>query len=117
MANSTLKLKQNWPELLALIFALLGFLISVIITKPGLSYFAVFVSGLLSGRLYYIQRYQQPILPSVLIILGFLVGYVAGSFWVSRFWTIVFFLSGFSLSYYMHVKGIIVSFKSKGFIK
>src|SRR3989338_5120713 len=112
-----LKLKQHWPELFALFFTLIGFLISVIITQPGLSYFAVFVSGLLAGRLYYIQRYKQPILPSVLIILGFLVGYVAGSFWVSRFWTIIFFLCGSTLSYYMHVKGIIVSFKSKGFIK
>src|SRR3989338_1649727 len=112
-----IRLKIHWPELFALFFTLLGFVISVVITQPGLSYFAVFVSGLLAGRLYYIQRYKQPILPSVLIILGFLVGYVAGSFWVSRFWTIVFFLSGFALSYYMHVKGIIVSFKSKGFIK
>lgn len=112
-----MKVKQHWPELLALFFTLLGFFISVLISKPWLSYFAVFVSGLLAGRLYYIQRYKQPILPSVLIILGFLVGYVAGSVWVSRFWTIVFFLLGFTLSYYMHVKGIIVSFKSKGFIK
>ncbi|MDP3699196.1 MAG: hypothetical protein Q8R47_06450 [Nanoarchaeota archaeon] len=111
-----LKLKQHWPELFALFFTLMGFLISVIITQPSLSYFAVFVSGLLAGRLYYIQRFK-PILPSVLIILGFLVGYVAGSFWVSRFWAIVFFLCGFALSYYMHAKGIIVSFKSKGFIE
>ena len=117
MGGTNLNLKQNWPELLSLCFALLGFLISVIITKPWLSYFAVFASGLLAARLYYIQRYKQPILPSVLIIIGFLVGYVAGSFWVSRFWTIAFFLFGFALSYYMHVKGIIVSFKSKGFIK
>lgn len=111
-----LNLKEHWEELFVLFFALLGFIISVVITQPVLSYFAVFVSGLLAGRLYYIQRFK-PILPSVLIILGFLVGYVAGSFWVSLFWTIVFFLSGFSLSYYIHVKGIIASFKSTGFIK
>src|SRR3989338_1424497 len=111
------KLQYQWPELLALCFTLLGFFISILISQPGLSYFSVFVSGLLAARLYFSQRYKQPILPSVLIILGFLVGYVAGSFWVSRFWTIVFFLSGFALSYYIHVKGIIVSFKSKGFLK
>ncbi len=111
-----LKLRQQWPELFALFFTLLGFIISVVITKPVLSYFAVFVSGLLAGRLYYIQRFK-PTLPSVLIILGFLVGYVAGSFWVSRFWAIVFFLCGFALSYYIHINGIIVSFKSKSFIK
>jgi len=111
-----IKLKEHWHELFALFLALLGFLISVAITKPWLSYFAVFVSGFLAGRLYYLQRFK-PIFPSVLIILGFLVGYVAGSFWVSRFWTIIFFLYGFGLSYYMHVKGIIGSFKSKGFVK
>ena len=114
---SDIKLKLHWPELLALIFTLLGFLLSVLISRPGLSYFSVFVSGLLAARLYYLQRYKQPILPSVLIILGFLVGYVAGSFWASRFWTIFFFFCGFAISYYMHLKGIIVSFKSKGFIK
>ena len=111
------KLQYQWPELLALCFTLLGFFISILISQPGLSYFSVFVSGLLAARLYFSQRYKQPILPSVLIILGFLVGYVAGSFWVSRFWTVIFFLCGFFLSYYMHVKGIIESFKSKGFIK
>jgi len=112
-----LKLQYQWPELLALCFTLIGFVFSVLITQPWLSYFAVFVSGLLAGRLYYIQRYKEPLLPSVLIILGFLVGYLAGSFWVSRFWTVVFFLCGFSLSLYIHVKGIIVTFKSRGFIK
>lgn len=116
MGNGKLHLK-NWEELFALFFTLLGFVISVVIAQPLLSYGSVFVSGLLAGRLYYIQRYKQPLLPSVLIILGFLVGYVAGSFWVSRFWTIVFFLCGFALFYYMHVKGIIASFKSKGFIE
>lgn len=111
-----LKLKEHWHELFALCFTLLGFIISVVIAKPGLSYFAVFVSGLLAGRLYYIQRFK-PLYPSILIILGFLVGYVAGSFWVSRFWTIVFFLCGFGLFYYMQVRGIIGSFKSTGFVK
>lgn len=112
-----LNLQYEWPELLALCFTLLGFFFSVIISQPSLSYFFVFVSGLLAARIYYSQRYTQPILPSVLIILGFLVGYVAGSFWVSRFWAVVFFLFGFFLSYYIHVKGIIGSFKSRDFIK
>lgn len=112
-----LNLQYQWPELLTLFFTLLGFFISVLISQPGLSYLFVFVSGLLAARLYYSQRYKQPILPSVLIILGFLVGYVAGSFWVSRFWTVVFFLGGFFLSYHIHVKGIIGSFKSKVFVK
>src|SRR3989344_7152610 len=105
-----LKLQYQWPELVALCFALLGFCISILLSQPGLSYLSVFISGLLAARIYYNQRYRQPILPSVLIILGFLVGYVAGSFWVSRFWTIIFFAGGFSLSYYIHVKGIIGNF-------
>mgnify|MGYP001598502016 CR=1 FL=1 len=113
----TLKLQDQWPELLALFFVVLGFLISVFLRTPAFSYISVLLSGFLAGRIYYLQHYKEPILPSVLVILGFLAGYVAGSFWVSRVWTIAFFAVGFAVSYYLHLKGIVAIFKSKDFIQ
>lgn len=114
---ATIKLQEQWPELLTLFFVVVGFFISVLLRTPAFSYISVLLGGFLAARLYYIQRYKQPILPSVLIILGFLVGYVAGSFWTSRFWTVVLFAAGFVVSYYLHTKGIVAIFKSKDFIK
>src|SRR3990167_4295558 len=99
MAN--FKLQAQWPELLTLFLVVVGFFISVLLRTPAFSYISVLLGGFLAARLYYIQRYKQPILPSVLIILGFLVGYVAGSFWTSRFWTVVLFVLGFGISYYL----------------
>lgn len=114
---ATLKLQEQWPELLTLFVVVMGFFVSVLLRTPAFSYISVLLCGFLAARLYYIQRYKQPILPSVLIILGFLVGYVAGSFWTSRFWTVVLFVIGFTVSYYLHAKGIVAIFKSKDFIK
>ena len=111
------RLVDQWPELMGLLFVVIGFFISVLLRTTGLSYLSIFCSAFLAARLYYIQRYKQPILPFVLIILGFLVGYVVGSFWVSRFWTFIFFAIGFLLSYYLHLKGIVAIFKSTDFIK
>jgi len=51
------------------------------------------------------------------MIVGFLVGYFLGTFWASRFWVLVFFLISFGVSYYLHLKEILVIFKKEDFIK
>lgn len=111
------KLQERWAELTALFFVVLGFMISVLLRTPAISYLAVLLSGLLAGRICFIERYKQPIFPFILIVLGFLAGYVAGSFWVSRFWIVIFFSLGGFISYHLHRKGMVVTFKSKDFIE
>lgn len=115
MAN--LKLQDQWAELTALFFVVMGFMLSALLRTPAISYLAVLLSGFLAGGIYFNERYKQPIFPFILIILGFLVGYVTGSFWTNRFWTIIFFVIGAFISYYLHRKGIVGTFKSKDFIK
>ncbi|MBI4151545.1 hypothetical protein HY496_01130 [Candidatus Woesearchaeota archaeon] len=108
---------EYWAEAFSLFFLVLGLLLAIGLRNPLFSYFTVFLSGGLAGRIFYQKRFKEPILPFILIILGFLVGYLIGSFWTNRLWSLMLFSSGFLLSYYLHLKNIFVIFKSQGFVK
>lgn len=111
------KLEETWVETLSIVLVLMGFLISILLMSAWISYFVIIVSGFLAGRIFYIKRFTEPIFPFVLMIIGFLFGYILGNFAASRFWTGVFFIISFAASYFLHVKKILVTFKSKSFIK
>ncbi len=115
--NMPFKLEDQWPELTALLFLALGFIISVLLQNAFLSYVSIVLSGALAGRIYYMKRFKEPILPFVLIILGFFLGYLLGAFWVNRSLTVVLFLISFGVSYYLHLKKIVTTFKSERFIR
>jgi hypothetical protein len=112
-----MKLEEEWVESFLIVFLALGFIISVLLKSPFYTYVSIFLSGFIGGRVYYIKRYKEPILPFILIIVGFLFGYLLGSLWVSRVVVVLFFALGFMLSYYLHLKKILVIFKSKSFLK
>ena len=109
--------KRQWPEVFSLLFLFLGFVIAVTLRSPMLSYVTIILSGLVAGKTFYLKRFKEPILPFVLIIIGFLVGYLIGSFWVSRMASFILFIIFFALSYYLHLKRIITTFKSEIFVK
>ena len=108
---------EEWVEVFTLFFLFLGFVISILLQSPFLTFVSVFLSGGLAGRIYYSKRFREPILPFVLMIIGFLLGYLLGNFWTSRFWTFFFFFLGFGLSYFLHMKKIFTIFKSEYFIR
>jgi len=110
-------LGKHWVEAFALIALLVGFLIAVIVKQTSLSYALVFLAGFLAGRTFYFTNKKTFILPLILLILGFSSGYFVGSIWVSRAMGLSIFFIGFLLSYYLHLKNILASFKSKNFIK
>ena len=112
-----MKLEEQWVEAFLILFLALGFVLSVLMKNPFYTYTSVFLGGFIGGRVYYIKRYKEPILPFILIIVGFLFGYLMGSLWVSRVVVLLFFALGFMLSYYLHLKKILVIFKSESFLK
>src|SRR3989344_1064157 len=112
-----IKWEEQWAETFALLLVVTGFILSILLRNALLSYVSVLVSGFIAGRIYYIKKYKEPILPFVLMIVGFLLGYLIGSFWTSRILTLVFFMGAFVLSYYLHVKEIVTIFKSENFFK
>ncbi len=111
-----LKLEEQWADILALALLVIGFIVAVLLRSAFFNYITSFVGGFLSARLYYFKRQKQPIFPFVLIIVGFLLGYLIGTIWASRFWTFVFFTVGFFGSYYLLKHKIIGIFKSEQYL-
>jgi hypothetical protein len=112
-----LELETKWPETIALLLLVVGFIIAVVLQSPSLSYLAIILSGGLAGRIYYEKNSKVKLYPLILIILGFLVGYFIGTFWVSRILILVLFGISFGVSYYLHLKKIFGTFKSDRFVR
>jgi len=112
-----IKWAEEWAEAGTLAFMVLGFVLSILLKVPLLSYLSVIIAGFLAGRVYFIKRYTEPIFPIVLIICGFLLGYLLGGIWASRLWILILFLASWWASYYLHLKKILVIFKSQNFLK
>ena len=112
-----MKIEETWVETLTAVFILIGFVVALLLSSVGVIYLIILLSGFLAGRIFYIKRFKEPIFPFVAMIVGFLFGYVLGGFGVSRFWVAVLFLGSWGISYYLHLKKIITTFKSKNFIK
>ncbi len=111
------KWEERWVEIFLLFFLVIGFIIAVLMFNPGLSYLLIFFTGFMAARIYYVKHPQEPIFPVVLLILGFVLGYLIGGFWISRVFALILFGLGFGISYYLHLKKILVTFKSEAFIK
>ena len=111
------KFQESWAETFAVLFILIGFVLSLLLMKAFLVYLVIFLVGFLAGRIVYIKRFEEPIFPFILMILGFLFGYMLGSFWSSRLGVLIFFIVGLGVSYFLHLKKILVIFKSREFLK
>lgn len=110
-------LSEAWAETGAVVLLLIGFLVALLLREAILVYIVILLAGLLAGRVVYLRRFKEPLFPFILMILGFLLGYLLGSLEASRILTVLLFVLGLGVSYYLHKKGILVIFKSKGFIK
>ncbi len=110
-------LDKNWAETLTVLFIVLGFILALTLQNALLNYITISIGGILAGRLYYLKKYKEPILPFILLILGFLLGYLIASFWSSRLVAFLLFFLSFYLSYYLHREKIITIFKSENFLK
>ena len=115
-ANGRLIL-ESWAEVAFVILILLGFFISLIIYSPFLNYLVIILSGFLAGRIFYEKKRTQPIFPYLLIMVGFLLGFMLGAVRASKLAVIVLFLGTALVSYKLHQKGHISFFRSEGFIK
>ena len=99
----------NWAEMFFVLLIIIGFIISITIRNSFLSYIVIICAGLMGGRLIAKKIKKQPLFPYFLIVLGFLVGFLLGSFTIeiNRILLIVLFVIGGIASYYIHKKGYI----------
>ncbi len=98
---------KRWAEVFFVILLLCGFFIAVSIKSVLLNYIVVFFAGLMAGRLLAMKFRKQPMFAYVLIIIGFLLGYLIGSFEINKKMIALWFIIGGIISYYMHRKGYI----------
>jgi hypothetical protein len=71
-----------------------------------ISYIVVFLSGMIGGRLLY-ERKKKLTFPYYIILAGFLIGYVIGTYYGSRKVVIILFVLGILFSYHLYNKGYV----------
>ena len=99
---------KNWAEFFFFAVMVAGLIVALWATSFSavISYIVVFLSGMIGGRLLYDRR-KKLTFPYYLIIIGFLIGYVIGTYYGSRKVVIILFVLGVLLSYHLHKKGYI----------
>ncbi len=97
---------RNWAEIVAFILLIIGFLFSLAAPSAVLSYLIIFFAGMMGGRLVY-SRKKRMVFPYLLILVGFLLGYLIGSRYGDWLVIVVLFVLGSILSYYLHEQGFI----------
>src|SRR3989338_916990 len=97
----SLKLEEQWAELIALLLLVIGFITAILLHNPFFNY---------------LKSHKHPLMPLILIAVGFLLGYLIGTIWASRFVTFVFFALGFASSPYLLKRKIIGIFKSEQYL-
>ncbi len=98
---------EFWPEYLMIFFLIIGLILSITIKSRMVNYFVIVLAGFITGRLFYEIR-KRTAIPYYLIVAGFLIGYLLGSYFYSSIKLIVllFVLANVS-AYYAYSKGII----------
>jgi len=97
---------RSWAEFLFFVLMIIGFIIALTAPSAVISYIVVFLSGMIGGRLLY-HRKKRLTIPYYIILFGFIIGYVIGTYYGSRQVVIVLFVLGILLSYHLHNKGYI----------
>jgi len=95
---------RSWAEFFFFALMIVGFVISLLAPSAVISYVVVFLSGMIGGRILY-DRKGKLTFPYYLIILGFLIGYLVGTYYGSRKIVIILFVLGALLSYHLYNKG------------
>jgi hypothetical protein len=102
---------KNWAEMFFFAVMILGFIIGLWATTHSafIGYVIIFLSGMIGGRLLYDRR-KKLTFPYYLIIIGFLIGYVIGTYYGSKKVVIILFVLGIFFSYHLRKKGYITDF-------
>jgi hypothetical protein len=97
---------SEWAEFFFFVLLFVGIVIGILSPSAAITYLVGFFSGMMAGRLLY-ERKNKGRAPYLLIIIGFLMGYVIGTFYGDRRITFLLFVFGAVLSYYLFNKKIL----------
>ena len=85
---------------------IIGVIVALSAPSAVISYAIIFISGIFAGRLVY-ERKNKIQLPYLMIIAGFVIGYLIGVYYGSRRIAIALFVIGAILSYQLYDKKIL----------
>ena len=99
---------KSWAEFFFFVLMIVGFIVALWATSFSaiISYIVVFLSGMIGGRLLY-ERKKKLTIPYYIIVTGFLIGFLIGTYYGSRKVVIILFILGILFSYHLHNKGYI----------
>jgi hypothetical protein len=101
------RLLDDWAEMFALFLLFIGLVISLLSDAAIISYIMITICGFVVGRIYHKKKGNLRF-PFLIIVLGFLIGYVIGIEINNRgkfIFIILFFIVGCYIGYYFDEKG------------
>ena len=97
-------ISKNLLEISIISLLIVGLIVSLAVRgNPTLNYIIIFLCGGIFGRLLY-QRGKNPKIGYVLVIIGFVIGYLIGSYYADANIILLLFILGGVLSYWVHFK-------------
>lgn len=97
---------SDWAEFFFFILLFIGLIFGALSPSAVITYLVGFFAGMMAGRLLY-ERKNKGRAPYLLIIIGFVMGYVIGTFHGSRQITFLLFIFGAAFGYYLFDKKIV----------
>ena len=104
MASSDLY--KNWMEIFFVIVMLLGIIIAIVVPSNFISYLTITSAGVAAGKVIY-DRKNKVRFPYILIIIGFILGYLIGAYDASRQLILILFVLSALVSYHILEKELI----------
>lgn len=103
-----IKFWEDWAEVIGFFLLIIGFFLATLAGSAVISYTVITLSGLMGGRIWY--RIKENLkTPWVIILFGFLVGFVLGSFYGDKKIIVLLYVVGIAVSYWLHLEGYVKS--------
>jgi len=96
----------NWAEMFFMVLLIAGLILGIFSPSAVITYLMAFFTGFMAGRLMYERKHNLKA-PYMLIVIGFIIGYVLGTFYGSKIITLILFIGGYIVSYQLYDKKIV----------
>ena len=97
---------KNWMEFWFIVLMVIGAFIALLAPSAVISYVIAFMIGLGAGRLIYDKK-DRIQFPYLMIVAGFVMGYLIGVYYGNRKWVIFLFVIGVIIGYKLYSKKIL----------
>src|SRR3989344_5295063 len=85
---------------------IIGIFVAVIVPSGVMSYIIMLIFGAFTGRIM-VKIHHKEHMPYILMLGGFVIGYLLGVYYGSRIIALLFFIAGVFAGHYLYKKGIL----------